>query len=122
MPRYDVSCPEGHEAEITARWDDREVPCATCGQPTVRVWRKTPGVIPDDVPGGFIAENGFETPTKFYSKSEHRHALAARGLTIRGDGEESSGLANLTKESLERTAAMLDRIYGPKGLTGAAEA
>ncbi len=37
----------------------------------------------DDVPGGFWAENGFDTPRKFYSHSEHEAALAARGLEIR---------------------------------------
>jgi len=37
----------------------------------------------DDVPGGFWAENGFDTPRKFYSKSEHAAALAAEGVEIR---------------------------------------
>lgn len=36
----------------------------------------------DAVPGGFWADNGFDTPQKFYSHSEHRAALAARGLEI----------------------------------------
>ena len=40
-------------------------------------------VIGDDVPGGFWAENGFETPRKFYSKSAHVAALAANGCEIR---------------------------------------
>lgn len=43
----------------------------------------TTSVITDDVPGGFWAENGFSEPTKFYSKSEHAAALAARGCEIR---------------------------------------
>jgi hypothetical protein len=38
--------------------------------------------IPDDVPGGFVVENGFDQPTRFYSHSEHEKALAARGLQI----------------------------------------
>lgn len=38
--------------------------------------------IPDDVPGGFWAENGFDTPQKFYSHSEHRRALKERGCQI----------------------------------------
>jgi len=37
----------------------------------------------DAVPGGFVVENGFDQPTKFYSRSEHRAALAKRGLEIR---------------------------------------
>lgn len=40
-------------------------------------------VIGDDVPGGFVVENGFDEPTRFYSKSEHRKALDARGLEMR---------------------------------------
>lgn len=36
----------------------------------------------DAVPGGFTVENGFDQLTTFYSHSEHRAALAARGLTI----------------------------------------
>lgn len=40
-------------------------------------------VIGDDVPGGFWAENGFDKPRLFHSKSEHRAALAAEGVEIR---------------------------------------
>lgn len=40
-------------------------------------------IQPDDVPGGFVAENGFEVPTRFYSRKAHQEALAARGLEIR---------------------------------------
>jgi hypothetical protein len=36
-------------------------------------------VVGDDIPGGQIFENGFATPQKFYSHSEHRAALAALG-------------------------------------------
>lgn len=36
----------------------------------------------DAVPGGFWAENGFDQPTRFDSHSEHRAALAARGMEI----------------------------------------
>jgi hypothetical protein len=40
-------------------------------------------VVPDDVPGGFIVENGFDQPTRFDSHSAHEQALAQRGLEIR---------------------------------------
>lgn len=36
----------------------------------------------DAIPGGMVFENGFDTPQTFYSHSEHRAALAARGLQI----------------------------------------
>ena len=48
--------------------------------------------IGDDVPGGFIVENGFSTPQKFYSKKAHREALAANGNMLcdwnRGDHDK----------------------------------
>jgi len=42
-------------------------------------------VVPDDVPGGFVVENGFETPRRFDSRSAHRKALDAEGLQMRVD-------------------------------------
>jgi hypothetical protein len=54
--------------------------------------RKGHVVIPDDVPGGFVVENGFATPQKFYSKKEHRRALAENGNMLcdwnRGDHDK----------------------------------
>lgn len=43
----------------------------------------------DEWPMGKTFENGFTKPTTFYSRSAHRAALAAKGLKVRGDGEES---------------------------------
>jgi len=40
-------------------------------------------VISDEWVGGRVFENGFDKPTRFFSPSEHRAALAARGLEIR---------------------------------------
>lgn len=65
--------------------------CDSCGEDIeVGGWPWCPhtparrvAVIGDDVPGGFWAENGFEKPQKFYSKSEHRAALAKHGLEVR---------------------------------------
>jgi hypothetical protein len=63
--------------------------CDTCGKELqVSEWPFCPHgfgvntVVPDDIPGGQVFENGFETPQKFYSKSEHRRALDARGLHV----------------------------------------
>lgn len=64
--------------------------CPTCKK-TLKVgdWPFCPhgqtklAVVPDEVPGGFVVENGFDQPTRFYSHSEHERALAARGLEIR---------------------------------------
>jgi hypothetical protein len=63
--------------------------CDDCGEElTVGSWPFCPhghglvNVIGDDVPGGFVVENGFSTPQKFYSKSEHIRALAQNGREI----------------------------------------
>ena len=64
--------------------------CDKCGHAVaVSEWPFCPhgaglaNVIADDVPGGFVAENGFDQPRKFYSKSEHLTALKAEGCEIR---------------------------------------
>jgi hypothetical protein len=65
------------------------VTCDACGKTlTVGEWPYCPhgagaqNVIADEVPGGFVVENGFDRPTTFYSKSEHRAALKAQGMQI----------------------------------------
>jgi hypothetical protein len=45
--------------------------------------KSTLATHPDDVPGGFTVENGFDTPRTFYSHSAHEAALAAEGYEIR---------------------------------------
>ena len=80
MPRYDVICPAGHEADIFAQWDEREVPCATCGQLTVRVWKSSPRVVDDSIPGGFTDHNLGPEPITYYSKSERKRLMRERGL------------------------------------------
>jgi hypothetical protein len=42
----------------------------------------TLSAVGDDIPGGMVAENGFNTPQVFYTKSDHRRALAAKGLEV----------------------------------------
>jgi hypothetical protein len=74
-------------------------------------------VIGDDVPGGFIAENGFKTPRVFYSKKAHRDALAAEGKEIvvkyAGDGYEKQGITNwaagISQHQLDSAKALLER-------------
>lgn len=68
-------------------------------------------VVGDDVPGGFWAENGFETPRKFYSKSEHVRALAAEGLEIRAKwaGPHDQHLTRWDAVDLEAATALVSR-------------
>ena len=64
--------------------------CEACGETlALGEWPFCPhgapgkfGITPDDVPGGFWAENGFTERRKFYSHSEHRAALAAEGIGL----------------------------------------
>ena len=63
--------------------------CPVCGEElTTGTWPWCPhpkgvnNVEQDTVEGGFTVENGFATPQTFYSKQEHRAALAANGFEI----------------------------------------
>lgn len=83
--------------------------CETCGAPTERVWRANAGAKAPEVtwPGGKTFENGFATPQTFYSPKEYRDALAAKGLKVRGDGEESCTW--MSKKTLEDAKALVSR-------------
>jgi len=66
------------------------VTCDRCGvEMEVGAWPFCPhgkglnNVIADEVPGGFVVENGFDQPTRFFSKREHIRALAEKGLEIK---------------------------------------
>jgi hypothetical protein len=109
VPLYDVRCPQGHEAERWAKWDERSVPCQTCGEPTDRIWRANAGSKAPDVtwPGGKTFENGFPEPRTFYSPTEYRRALDARGLKVRGDGEESCTW--ISKDTIARATELVSR-------------
>lgn len=67
-----------------------QIKCDKCGAiletgdwPFCPHGRSTMTVVADDVPGGFVVENGFAQPRKFYSKSAHRAALAAENCEMR---------------------------------------
>lgn len=72
-------------------------------------------IAPDEIPGGQWFENGFETPQKFYSHSEHRAALAARGCEIRAKwaGPNDKIMSRWdapSAYSLEKAKEMYERI------------
>ena len=76
--------------------------------------RGSNAIEPDDVPGGFVVENGFPEEVRFYSHSAHRAALAARGLEIRAKyaGEHDKHLKRWdapTAKSLEDARVLLER-------------
>ena len=96
-------------------------PCPSCGQivhvgdfPFCPHGRSTMNIAGDDVPGGFVAENGFDMPQVFYSKKAHRDALAARGLTIAAKwaGPQDQHLKRWDtpcQKTLENAAVLLTR-------------
>ncbi len=73
-------------------------------------------VQPDEVPGGFWAENGFSTPRYFTSRKAHIAALAAEGKEIvvkyAGDGYEkhvTNWAAGISQHQLDGARRMLER-------------
>ena len=73
--------------------------------------RSTRVVVGDDIPGGMVCENGFESPQTFYSHSAHRKALAERGLEIRAKwaGEHDKIMTRWDTVDLESAAALVSR-------------
>lgn len=74
---WHFGCRTCHTERERLQWSYDPAP-ECCGAPMehgVRGSRSTVQIITDDVPGGFVVENGFSAPQKFYSKSEHRAAL-----------------------------------------------
>ncbi len=78
----------------------------------------TLAVHPDDVPGGFVVENGFDEPTRFYSHTEHEKALEARGLKVyakwAGDNDKimTNWAGGVDAQTLSNAAALVQR--GPQ--------
>jgi len=94
------------------------VTCEACGYelhigdyPFCPHGRGQHGVQPDDVPGGFWAENGFSEPRQFFSRSAHERALAAEGCEIRAKwaGPEDKHLTRWDTVDLEAAKSLLER-------------
>lgn len=82
--------------------------------------RGVASIRPDEIPGGMVVENGFDTPRKFYSHSEHRAALAARGLEIRAKwaGPHDKIMSRWDAPdayTLDAAAQLVTRTKAPKG-------
>lgn len=80
MPMYDVECPAGHQGEVLAPINDRQVACRTCGEPTERIWLRstTRGVIGDAL--DYVDDNLGPEPIHITSRSQRRRLMAQRGL------------------------------------------
>ena len=97
--------------------------CDTCGTVLeIGMWPFCPhargmsAVVPDDVPGGFIVENGFPEPTRFDSRSAHRNALATRGLemAVRHAGPDDTICPRWDTVDLDAARILLER--GPQAI------
>ena len=113
MPYYDRACTACDWTKDDC-WEavaDRVGQCPDCGGETQRIWK--PGlktsVRSDEWAGGKTFENGFATPQTFYSPSEYHKALSARGLKVRGDGEEGRW-SPMSKEGLQKAEALVRRV------------
>lgn len=70
-------------------WDFDGLTCDACGKtadhyvPSIGL---APGIVPDDLPGGYAVHHGLcnadGSPRKFYSKTEIRAEAARRGLML----------------------------------------
>lgn len=82
----------GFEGKIWG-WDyDLPLPCPECTETTVLFDNhkvRTPGVVDDSFPGGFMAEHAVcfpdGTPRRFDSRTELKKALNKAGYVINGD-------------------------------------
>lgn len=82
MPTFDFKCPEcGKEWEALVWSSNPHQVCGDCGRFADKLWRSTPAIIPDDIPGGLVIDNLDKTPITVYSKSQLRAEAAARGLS-----------------------------------------
>jgi hypothetical protein len=75
-----------HREHLSWDYDPAPVCCDQAMQEGA-MSRHTLQIITDNVPGGFVVENGFSKPTRFDSKSEHRRALSAKGFKLAEKGE-----------------------------------
>jgi len=96
--------------------------CDTCGRDlAVGDWPYCPhgrGMFfaeQDEIPGGQVFENGFDTPQVFYSHSEHRRALKERGCQIAAkwagplDRHLINWAAGMDAQTLENARVLVSR-------------
>ena len=62
-----------------------EFPCPACGGATVREWTRPPAMIPDTFATPLVDRVMDRETQVFYSRSEQKAAMRARGLMIRDE-------------------------------------
>lgn len=93
MPTYDYKCREcDKEFERITSISNRNSQVCECGSEVDRVY-KANSVIPDEIPGGVLIENGLcnadGSPRRYYSKSEIEREAKKRGYTNYVQGEHT---------------------------------
>lgn len=89
MPRYDLVCTTCRKEfiDLFHSIHDPHPPCE-CGGPTETLWRQSPMVNGDEIPGGVDIRHGIcnedGTPKRYYSYSEIRKAAFEKGY-FQGD-------------------------------------
>lgn len=94
--------------------------CSKCSAPlAVGDWPFCPhgshrlSIQRDDVPGGFVVENAWREPRKFYSQSEYEKALAADGMELRPHyvpgSKHLSNWATMDPQTLENGRILVSR-------------
>lgn len=84
MPIFDVRCLKGHDAEFIGTSAQIGTHRCDCGEPVERLFTISRVQVRDDsIPGGMTIENMGPTPLTFYSHTDHRRAMAKRGLEPR---------------------------------------
>ena len=83
MPLFDLRCRRcGIIGEQFVRLGIPS-PCRACGGATDKIWTRPPAMIRDSIRGGVVVENLTPHPKRFYSKTEIRDEMRARGVESR---------------------------------------
>ena len=92
MKEWPMKCACGWEDKKLA-WDyDLPLPCPQCGEDTSLNYpqvNEADGVAPDGIRGGLLVRHGIcnedGSPKKYYSRTDMKRALNAKGYSIGGD-------------------------------------
>lgn len=82
MPIYEYACPQcsrAFEALVPVACRNQML-CRVCGCAVNREWRHAPTMRPDSIPGGLVLENLTPQPKRFYSRTEIKDEMRARGV------------------------------------------
>lgn len=102
MPMYDFEClSHAHQFEALTGYEMRGfVSCPECGSRCRQIWTgRTAVMIPDSIPGGRLIENLTPQPKRYYSRTEIKDEMRARGVRpmVRHVGDPGSDKSKHTQ-------------------------